>query len=256
MSKPAVPVIVTVNLHGKTVELTQLGEDALFGRASYGKYAYAVGCERLFGLLDRHGIKSTVFVPGAEAEANPAYVAALAGRGHEIAAHGWAMEEMDAASVDERALLERTHATLSRIVGRAPRGFRAPHGRLTERTLGHLADLGYRYDSSFQDDDHPYRLDADGGRDMVEVPHAEILIDATLYAQRQTHDRMMMTWREEIEAMHRENCLIVLTLHPRSDYGSARASRIAALDRTLTWLKDLGGVSFMTCEQIADAAQT
>jgi hypothetical protein len=76
-SKVAVPVIVTVNLQGKTVELTQAREDALFGRASYGKYAYAVGCERLFGLLDRHGIKSTVFVPGAEAEGNPAYIAAF-----------------------------------------------------------------------------------------------------------------------------------------------------------------------------------
>ena len=121
MTRPIIPVVVTVNLQGKTVELTQLPEDALFGRASYGKYAYAVGCERLFGLLDRHGIRSTVFVPGAEAEANPAYIAALAGRGHEIAAHGWAMEEMDAAGIDERALLERTHAALSRIVGRKPR---------------------------------------------------------------------------------------------------------------------------------------
>jgi peptidoglycan/xylan/chitin deacetylase (PgdA/CDA1 family) len=252
MSKVTVPVVVTVNLQGKTVELTQAREDALFGRASYGKYAFAVGCERLFGLLDRHGIKSTVFVPGAEAEANPAYVAALAGHGHEIAAHGWAMEEMDAADIDERGLLERTHATLSRITGRAPRGFRAPHGRLTERTLEHLSDLGYRYDSSFQDDDHPYRLDADGGRGMVEVPHAEILIDATLYAQRQTHDRVMKMWREEIEAMHRERCLITLTLHPRSDYGSARASRVAALDGLLTWLRNLDGVSFLTCEEAAN----
>lgn len=252
MSKPIVPVVVTVNLQGKTVERTQLGEDALFGRASYGKYAYAVGCERLFGLLDRHGIKSTVFVPGAEAEANPAYIAALAGRGHEIAAHGWAMEEMDAADIDERALLERTHATLFQIVGHAPRGFRAPHGRLTERTLGHLADLGYRYDSSFQDDDHPYALDAEGGRGMIEVPHAEILIDATLYAQRQTHDRVIKMWREEIEAMHRERCLITLTLHPRSDYGSARASRVAALDRLLIWLRNLDGTSFLTCQEVAD----
>jgi peptidoglycan/xylan/chitin deacetylase (PgdA/CDA1 family) len=251
MTNPIVPVAVTVNLQGKTVELRQSGEDALFGRASYGKYAYAVGCERLFGLLDRHGIKATAFVPGAEAEANPDYIAALAGRGHEIAAHGWAMEEMDAAGIDERALLERSHAVLTRIVGRAPRGFRAPHGRLTDRTLGHLAALGYRYDASFQDDDHPYRLDADGGRGMIEVPHAEILIDATLYAQRQTHDRAMKTWREEIEAMHREHCLITLTLHPRSDNGSARASRIAALDGLLSWLQGLAGVSFLTCEQIA-----
>jgi peptidoglycan/xylan/chitin deacetylase (PgdA/CDA1 family) len=255
MMKPVVPIAVTVNLQGKTVELRQLGEDALFGRASYGKYAYAVGCERVFGLLDRHGIKATVFVPGAEAEANPDYVAALAARGHEIAAHGWAMEEMDTAGIDERALLERTHDVLTRIIGRAPRGFRAPHGRLTEHTLHHLAALGYRYDASFQDDDHPYRLDADGGRGMIEVPHAEILIDATLYAQRQTHDRVMKTWREEIEAMHREQCLIALTLHPRSDYGSGRASRIVALDGLLTWLRSLSGALFMTNEQIAETAR-
>ncbi|WP_249136056.1 MULTISPECIES: hypothetical protein [unclassified Bradyrhizobium] len=56
MSASIRPVAVTVTLKGKTVEL-QLGEDALFGRASHGKYAYAVGCERLFGLLGRHGIR-------------------------------------------------------------------------------------------------------------------------------------------------------------------------------------------------------
>ena len=251
MNASICPVAVTVNLQGKTMELRELGEDALFGRASYGKYAYAVGCERLFGLLDRHGIKATVFVPGAEAEANPDYVAGLARHGHEIAAHGWAMEMMDAPGIDERALIERTHATLARIAGAAPRGFRAPHGRLTERTLEHLAALGYRYDSSFQDDDRPYRLDADGGVGMIEVPQSEILIDATLVAQRQTHDRLMKTWHEEIEAMHRERCLVTLTLHPRSDYGSARASRIAALDRMLRWLRDLAGVTFMRCDEIA-----
>jgi peptidoglycan-N-acetylglucosamine deacetylase len=36
MSTSIIPVAVTVNLQGKTVELQQLGEDALFGRASYG----------------------------------------------------------------------------------------------------------------------------------------------------------------------------------------------------------------------------
>jgi peptidoglycan/xylan/chitin deacetylase (PgdA/CDA1 family) len=46
---------------------------------------------------------------------------------------------MDAPGIDERALIERTHATLTRIIGASPHGFRAPHGKLTEQTLGHLA---------------------------------------------------------------------------------------------------------------------
>ena len=54
--------------------------------------------------------------------------------------------------------------------------------------------------------------------------------------------------------MHREHCLITLTLHPRSDYGSARASRIAALDQLLTWLRGLPRVTFMRCDEIAAAA--
>jgi len=113
MSASIRPVAVTVNLQGKTVELQQLGEDALFGRASYGKYAYAVGCERLFGLLDRHGIKATVFVPGAEAEANPDYVASLARRGHEIASHGYShrlltgMEPAEFEAAFDRGALRR-----------------------------------------------------------------------------------------------------------------------------------------------------
>jgi hypothetical protein len=94
-------------------------------------------------------------------------------------------------------------------------------------------------------------IDAEGGLGMIEVPQSEILIDATLYAQRQTHDRLIKTWHEEIEAMHREHCLVTLTLHPRRDYGSGRASRIAALDRMLTWLRELPGVTFMRCDEIA-----
>ena len=155
-------------------------------------------------------------------------MAAIARRGHEIAAHGWAMEAMDAPDIGERALIERTHATLTRITGASPARIpRAARHGSPSRRWGTSRRSGYRYDSSFQDDDRPYRLDADGGGGMIEVPQSEILIDATLYAQRQTHDRVMKTWHEEIEAMHRERCLITLTLHPRSDYGSARASRIA-----------------------------
>ncbi|OAE99005.1 hypothetical protein AYJ54_33735 [Bradyrhizobium centrolobii] len=41
------------------------------------------------------------------------------------------------------------------------------------------------------------------------------------------------------------------TLHPRGDYGSARASRVAALDGLLSWLRGLDGVAFLTCEEVA-----
>jgi hypothetical protein len=159
-------VSVTVNFHGMTVERRQVSDELQFGRYSYGRYTASIGCARLFAALERHGLRATVFVPGAEAEEHPHLVAALARNGHEIAAHGYAMEEYGG-DPQERALLERTHAILERIAGRAPSGWRAPHGRLASRTLGHLAALGYLYDASFQDDDVPYRLDDGGGTGMI-----------------------------------------------------------------------------------------
>lgn len=247
-------VAITVNFQGTTVERRDVAEEGLFGRYSYGKYPAAVGAFRLFGLLDRLNVPATVFVPGAEAERHPDLIADLAQRGHEIAAHGWAMEEYGKDAAVDADLLKRSHDTLTRVVGRPPAGWRAPHGRLTPQTLGALAALGYRYDSSFQDDDFPYRLDRDGGTGMIEVPQTEALIDATLYGLRATHDRLVKTWREEIAALHAERCFIVITLHPRSDYGSGRASRVAALANLLAWLRDQPDVRFVTCSEAADTA--
>jgi hypothetical protein len=248
-------VALTVNLQGSTVEVREVGsEDKLYGRYSYGKYMAAVGATRLFDMLRARGLRATVFVPGAEAQAHPALVERIAADGHEIAAHGWAMEEYGGDAFDEGELLGRTHAVLQGLTGRPPQGWRAPHGRLSRNTLAQLAQLGYRYDASFQDDDFPYHLDADGGPGMVELPQNEILNDALLYHLRQTHDRVMQAWREEFEGQHRERCFTQITLHPRSDYGSGRASRIAALARFLDWAAALPDVRFGTCaEALADA---
>lgn len=248
-------VAVTINFQGTTVERRQLPEEMLFGRHSYGKYAAAVGMARLLALLERLHLPATVFMPGAEAEANAGLVKAIAATGHEIAAHGWAMEEYGRDSAMDAALLERTHQTLSRLLGAPPVGWRAPGGRLESATLGTLACLGYHWDSSFQDDDFPYALDRDGGPGMVEVPQTEMLVDAALWNARVTHERFVTTWRDEIAALHAERCFISLTLHPRSDYGSGRASRVAALEGLLGWLRDLPVVVFVTCSQAHAAAR-
>jgi hypothetical protein len=248
-------VAVTVNLHGTSIERRDVAEEMLFGRFSYGKYAAAVGAARLFAMLERQAIRASVFVPGSEAERHPELVRAIARAGHEVAAHGWAMEEYGKDDAADAALLTRTHETLSHLLGTAPGGWRAPHGRLSRGTLATLARLGYRWDSSFQDDDFPYTLDGDGGPGMIEVPQTEMLVDATLWGLRATHDRLIRTWREEIAALHAERCFINLTLHPRSDNGSGRASRVVALESLLVWLRGLPDVTFVACGEAAAAAR-
>jgi peptidoglycan/xylan/chitin deacetylase (PgdA/CDA1 family) len=249
-------VSLTVNLQGMTVDRRNHGDNPTkhFGGKAHGRYMASIGAARLFTLFDELGLKSTVFVPGAEAEEHPQLVRAIASRGHEIAAHGYAHE--DYTGEGDKDLLARTHGILTELTGKAPVGWRAPTGVLEHATLAALAELGYVYDASNQDDDFPYRLDKDGGSGMIELPQQEMLFDKELYERRATHQKLMKWWREEFTGLYREGCYIQITVTPRADYGSARASRIAALREFLQEIMALDGVRIGTCAQAIDAVKS
>jgi hypothetical protein len=61
----------------------------------------------------------------------------------------------------------------------------------------------------------------------------------------------MKIWREEFDALHREGCLVPLTIHLRGDIGSTRAARIAALEEVLAYMGGRPGVRFMTGAALA-----
>ena len=99
----------------------------------------------LLELLEEHELEATFFVEGLNAEIYPDVLRDLVSRGHEVGLHAWRHEnwgELDAAR--ERELLERGTSAM-RSIGIEPAGFRPPGGRLTERSVGLLRELGYRY---------------------------------------------------------------------------------------------------------------
>ena len=214
--------LLTVNFDAEAFDLKEARPERLFGRYSYGRYAVRAGFPRLFELLGKHGVPATFFVPGADARRHPELIRELVGGGHEIAARGIDLED-----------------------------FAALGGQLSPRTLGHLAELGFSYDASFQDADYPYVVGL-GGEKLVELPSSFALDDAPIYSARHTHARLRAIWQDEIRAMHAEGTLIPLTLNLRGDFGSTRAARIAVLDGLLAELKELGGVRFMTCRELAE----
>ena len=242
---------ISVNLHGTSVERRVVSGDRLVGRYAYGKYIVN-GTERLLGLFDKHDIKATFFVPVREAELHPSLIDEIGKCGHEIAANGYELEDHSKLGDKERDVIKRTFDALSSRVGKSVAGWRAPDGLVSERTLGYLAETGFSYDSSFQDDDHPYVVTDCGRADFAEVPQNEMLMDQTLFAVRQTHDRVLKNWIEEFDGLQSEGCYGCLTLHPRPDYGVGRPSRVLMLDRFLEHLKRIrGAVVFKTCEQAA-----
>ncbi len=244
-------VFVSVNFDAEAFDLKTTTEDRLYGRFSYGRYGLRAGLPRLLAMLDRRSIKATTFVTANDANRHPEAIRALRDAGHEIASRGADLTHLSALKEKERDALAEGRDTLARITGTAPQGFRAPGGELGPESLALLAGLGFTYDSSFQDDDHPYLIAPESGVRIAELPTVQALDDSFVFSARHTHARVIKIWREEFDALYRENCLVPLTLHLRGDVGSTRAARIAALEELLAYMAGCPGVRFMTGAQIA-----
>jgi peptidoglycan-N-acetylglucosamine deacetylase len=191
-------------------------------------------------------------VPGLDAENNARALEAVLKDRHEVAARSYAFEDHSKLGDREKETLQRAHEALRKLTGAAPVGWRAPGGMLSPHTLMLLTELGYAYDSSFQDDDLPYVMACANGKRIVELPQFQFLDDSTLYAPRHSHDRLLKTWREEFDARYDEGLFINLTLHVRGDYGSGRASRVRVVDEFLQHVERRPGVRFMACREIAE----
>lgn len=169
LPRPASIFSISVNLHGTTVERRLVSEDRLVGRYAYGKYLVN-GTERILKSLQAHGLAATFFVPASEAELHPSLIDEIVKSGHEIAANGHDLEDHSKLGDKEKDTIERTYHALSSRLGQAVAGWRAPDGLISERTLGYLAEVGFSYDSSFRDDDHPYVVTDCGRPNFFEVP--------------------------------------------------------------------------------------
>lgn len=140
---------------------------------------------RLLDRFERAGCKATFFVLGWVAERRPALIREIAGRGHEIASHGYGhalVTELGPGAF--RSDLQRARSAIEDAVGTRVLGYRAPSYSVTARSLWALdvlAEEGFAYDSSIFPVHHPTygilgfaagpaTLDLGGGRSLVEFP--------------------------------------------------------------------------------------
>jgi len=119
-------------------------------------------CTRvILELLAEHHARATFFVLGWVAEREPGLVREIAAAGHEIASHGYGHVLPLTISVSEfQEDVSRARAVLEGIVGRPVLGYRAPSFNIDQKRLAVLAELGFRYDSSY----HPFALHDRYGR--------------------------------------------------------------------------------------------
>lgn len=245
------PLVVTVNVEVESHDLLVAGGAGLFGRYSYGRYGAREGVWRLLEAFRTEGIAATFFVDADDAGRHPHIVEAILAGGHEVAHLG--PPDIDALT-DEAVLrqkLTESRDKLAKVTGKPVVGWRAAAGVMSVPTLPLLAELGYLYDSSFQDDDHPYLFGEAGGPALVELPTFKYLTDGTFYHVRRTDGSVRKTWAEEFTAMHAEGSYIALTVSSRGDFGSGRAQRSRIVGDWVNRAARTPGVEILRCDALA-----
>jgi peptidoglycan/xylan/chitin deacetylase (PgdA/CDA1 family) len=248
-------VLLTYDNLGEAYDLLRYGHAG--GASGDGIYAVRRGIPRILEMLARNGLHATFFVEGWGAQRYPELIREIAAASHEVGAHGWMHEQWDKLEpAEELELIKRTTDAIGNALGTAPLGWRSPFSRTTKSTLSLLADHGYRYDSSFADEDIPYRMHVRAGdeRTLVEFPLSGVLNDAPYYSGQlgfRSPDDVHEMHFGELRGLAKSAGFAVLVSHPRF---SGRPARIEGHERTIQRLRsgELGDVRFLRCDQAAD----
>ena len=110
------------------------------------------GFDEYIKLMDRHGIKSTLFTLGKLAPRIADRLKPCIDRGHRLALHGYDHEPPMSMPVDqfrEKSRLAKNR--LESLFGTDVVGYRAPCFSMDNDRLNVLQELGFRYDSSYLD---------------------------------------------------------------------------------------------------------
>jgi len=236
-------------------------------RGDYGM----VGTERILALLKKHRVSTTWFVPGHTIETYPASVGAVHAAGHEIAHHGWTHRiPAELSRAEEEEELVRGSASIRKLTGRNPRGYRSPSWDLSPHSLELLLKHGFLYDSSLMGHDYlPYQARENDtvalhepiryGRDskLVEMPISWSLDDYMVFEfyrygsvvlpGLRNAGLVLENWLDDFRYMKQQYDWGVLTytFHP---HVIGRGHRMIMLEKMIRELRRMGA-KFVTMEQ-------
>ena len=151
---------------------------------SWAEYGPKTGAWRLLDLLDREGVRAVFYTSGVVAERYPDLAAAIAARGHEVAAHGWSQGTLPPylTAEAEQADIARCVAVLTRTTGHPPQGWLSPRCTPSAVTSRLLADAGFRWHADMFDADLPYRVETGAGT-LLAMPFTMEVNDMPLYVR-------------------------------------------------------------------------
>lgn len=230
---------------------------AMVATSSLLRYGPQVAVPRILESYRALGIRQTFFVPGWCAERYPQAVEAMVKDGHEVAAHGWLHEHPnELGDEEERFWLAHSIASVERITGIRPSGWRAPLYNYSHRSTDLLIEAGMAYDASLMGDDVPYLLQ--GTRDaLLELPSHWGMDDWPPFMHSTEFGFQMpiqapatawANWWEEFQAHWQHGGLWIPVWHP---FLSGRLARWQQTVKMIERMQAQGGVWFAPMRDIA-----
>jgi peptidoglycan/xylan/chitin deacetylase (PgdA/CDA1 family) len=236
-------------------------------KTASGQFGIQVGIRSLLEVLQRYGITATFAVPAVIAELYPETIGTILEHGHEVAAHGFKHEDVSQLDQEEeRARIEATTASLTRIIGQRPTGWyslprqRDPFavGTVSSNTIGLLIDAGYAYMGNGLADDIPYYwvADADAPHALLTLPYYYHFDDQFflmfpppgLGSGLENPQPYLTNCVQEFDAQHRRGRYFSMVLHPHI-IGFGHRMRI--LESILSHIQEAPGVWNPTATQCA-----
>ncbi|WP_068303551.1 polysaccharide deacetylase family protein [Pararhodobacter sp. CCB-MM2] len=218
-------------------------------------YGNRVGIERLFKVLDKHGVKATAAMNSALAPRYPYLMQEIVKRGWEVAAAGVDMGHLHHSQLTEeveKALVTEAFATLRAASGQAVTGWHSPSHSQSALTPDLVADAGAKYLCDWINDDLPYAFHTRAG-DLTHLPLSYDLSDHKILGlQNMPIDDYEYQLDAAFDVLLDESRLrggriLSLSLSP---WIIAQPGRIDALDRLLGRFLAADGVASATGEEI------
>jgi len=253
-------VVITIDYNDIHGILTQAPEVAGRDKSlSVWRYGSQRGVERLLGLFEELGVRSSWFIPGIVAEEQPAHIRAIQAGGHEIACAGYRHQNYDNLTLEEqKAALAQGCQALEALTGERPKGFRIPAGNWLPGFTEALHEAGILWSSSWRGDDLPFAHPT--APQVIELPlHYELedepyfafnLSPAVPPAQSRiaSYSHTLGNLQMDFAGFHRFGLCYVLRLHPEV---IATPGRIGVLRELLKGIQQHDDVWIATGAEVA-----
>ena len=216
------------------------------------EYGTRVGFYRLLDAFKKAGVRASIATNAAIAERYPQIVRDIVADGHEIIAHSTDMNGTIAtglAEQDERALIQKSLATLESVSGTRPTGWHSIARSQSWNTPRLLAEQGVEYMCDWANDELPYRF----SNGLINLPLNHELSDRQIITvQQQSSDSYSQQIQDAFDWLAAEADTHggrVLPLHV-TPYIMALPYRIAAFEQLLLNLAARPRGWFATGQQI------